>query len=197
MAQGRRRGFVSWFVEPYKQVRLGLIFLLLNLFFSGAIFSLFGYYVLDIYDTVAGYFRLTGAEQEFTLAKFRLPIIAGGVLLASFVITTILASVRYTHRIYGPLVSINRFLDELLGGQPASPIQVREGDQLKDLVTKLNSLSERLGMDQRANSMRAIHRYLDDILAGKNPGPLRLREGDSLADLASKLSQLATRLASK
>ena len=32
---GRRRGFVSWFVEPYRQVKLGLIFLLLNFVFAG------------------------------------------------------------------------------------------------------------------------------------------------------------------
>ena len=194
MAHGRRRGFVSWFVEPYKQVRLGLIFLVLNLFFSAAILGVFGYYVLDIYDTVAQYFHLTGGDQEVTLGKFRVPLIVGSLLMAAFVIATILASVKYTHRIYGPLVSINRFLDELLAGQPASPIQIREKDQLKDLVTKLNGLSERLGVDQRSTSMIALHRYLDDLLAGKEPGTLRLREGDSLSELAAKLSRLAGRI---
>lgn len=194
MALGRRRGFVSWFVEPYKQVRLGLIFLLLNLCFSAAIFGVFGYYILDIYDTVASYFHLTGGDQEIAFAKFRTPLLMGALLIGLFVVTTILASVKYTHRIYGPLVSINRHLDELLAGQPASPIQVREGDQLKDLVTKLNGLSERLGIDQRSSSMIAVHRFVDDLLAGKHPGSLRLREGDSLSDLAGKLNQLAALL---
>ena len=31
---GRRRGFKSWFVEPYRQVKLGLLFIVVNLVFS-------------------------------------------------------------------------------------------------------------------------------------------------------------------
>jgi hypothetical protein len=100
-------------------------------------------------------------------------------------------SVRYTHEIYGPLVSIHRFLDDILSGRSSVPIQLRESDQLKDLAQKLNSVAERMVNDQRAGPLVAIHRYLDDLIEGKEPAPLKLRDNDHFAELADKLTRLA------
>ncbi len=186
-AQGRRRGFASWFVEPYKQVRLGLIFLLVNSAFAILLLSVFGYYVWDMYMSVATYFQLAGGESATILSKFTVPLAVGGGLILLFVIATILVSVRYTHEIYGPLVSIHRFLDDMLAGRSPSPIQLRDSDQLQDLALKLNALAERLATDQRAGTLVAIHRYLDEAIAGKKPGIIKLRGGDSFSDLAEKI----------
>ena len=194
MAKGRRRGFKSWFVEPYKQVRLGLMFLLVNLCFTVLIIGVFGYYVFDIYEAVSTYFKLSGAESAMTLAKFTVPLVVCGGLMLLFVLTTILVSVRYTHEIYGPLVSIHRYLDDVLSGRGSSPIQLRESDQLKDLARKLNNVAERLASDQRAGPMMAVHRFVDDLLDGRRPQPLKLRDSDHLGDLATKLNKLATQM---
>jgi len=193
MAKGRRRGFVSWFVEPYKQVRLGLMFLLVNFAFSALIVGVFGYFVLDMYDAVVTYFKLSGAESAMTQQKFGVPIAIGGALIVLFVLTTILVSVRYTHEIYGPLVSIHRYLDEILGGRAPSPINLRESDQLKDLAGKLNLMAERLVTDNRAGPLVAVHRFLDEMIEGKNPQPLKLRDNDHFFDLAAKLNKLAAK----
>lgn len=192
--KGRRGGIRSWFVEPYRQVRLGLMFLVVNFVFAAAIVAVFGYYVWEMYAAVQSYFKLTGAESSAALQKFVLPIVAGSTLIGLFVITTILVSVRYTHEIYGPLVSIHRYLDELLSGRTPIPIQLRESDQLKDLAIKLNSVAERLSTDQRAGPMKAVHRYMDELLDGKAPEPLKLRDTDPLNDLANKLSRLAQKM---
>jgi signal transduction histidine kinase len=194
MSKGRRRGFASWFVEPYKQVRLGLMFLLVNFAFSALIIGVFGYYVLDIYEAVVTYFKLSGNESAITLQKFSVPITIGATLIFLFVVTTILVSVRYTHEIYGPLVSINRYIDDLLEGTTPTPIQLRESDQLKDLAIKLNSLAERMGADNRAGPMIALHRFLDELIAGNSPAPIKLRENDHFAELAAKLNQVAARV---
>lgn len=191
MAKSRRRGFTSWFVEPYKQVRLGLMFLLVNGVFAAVFLGVFGYYVLEMYDTVVTYFKLSGQESAVTFEKFSIPIVIGGLLIFIFVVTTILVSVRYTHEIYGPLVSIHRFLDDLLAGRTTVPIHLRESDQLQDLAEKLNNVAERLSTDQRAGPLVAIHRYLDDVLEGKEPAPLKLRDNDHFAELANKLSRLS------
>ncbi len=192
-AQGRRRGFASWFVEPYKQVRLGLIFLLVNSAFAVLILSVFGYYVWDMYMSVATYFKLSGGEASGMLSKFAFPLAIGLALIVLFVATTILVSVRYTHEIYGPLVSIHRFLDDMLSGRSPAPIQLRDSDQLQDLAIKLNSLAERMATDQRAGTLIAIHRYLDDVLGGKKPAPIKLRGGDSFSDLAEKIVKITER----
>ena len=193
MALGRRRGFQGWFVEPYKQVRLGLMFLLVNFCFSILIIGVFGYYIFDMYDAVSTYFHLSGEENSQAMGKFAVPMVIGGSLMFLFVLTTILVSVRYTHEIYGPLVSIHRYLDDLLNGRAPSPINLRESDQLKDLAIKLNSVAERMSLDQRAGPMVAIHRFLDDLNAGKVPSPLKLRDNDHFAELAEKLNKLAKR----
>lgn len=194
MAKGRRRGFVSWFVEPYKQVRLGLMFLLVNFAFSILIIGVFGYYVLEMYSAVSTYFKLSGAENQVTMQKFGVPIASGSALILLFVVTTIMVSVRYTHHIYGPLVSIHRYLDEVLSGKTPHPIQLRDSDQLQDLALKLNQMAERMAVDQRAGPLVQVHRFLDDIIAGKQPPPMKLRDNDHFGDLVTKLNTIATRV---
>jgi hypothetical protein len=194
MPKSRRRGFASWFVEPYKQVRLGLMFLLVNLVFSILIVGIFGYYVMEMYNAVATYFKLSGQESDVAMGKFTLPLTLGIALIALFVLTTILVSVRYTHEIYGPLVSIHRYLDDLLTGKTPKPIQLRESDQLKDLANKLNSVAERFIDDPRAGPLVQVHKYLDEIIAGHKPPPIKLRDNDHYAELVTKLNQIAGRL---
>lgn len=194
---GRRGGVKSWFVEPYRQVKLGLIFLLVNLVFSVLIFGIFGYYVWEMYQAVSAYFQLSDPQSAVMATKFTAPIIAGALLIALFVLSTIMLSVRYTHQIYGPLVSIHRFLDDLLNGNKPDNLQLRESDQLKELAERLNSLAERYNADQRHSSMVPIYRYLDEILAGKSPSALQLRDSDQMSELAVKLNKLAEMLKRK
>lgn len=47
-----------------------------------------------------------------------------------------------THRYYGPLVSIERFIDDLKEGQYQSRVTIRSKDELQDLAHKLNDLAE-------------------------------------------------------
>ena len=168
MVKGRRRGFKGLVVEPYMQIRLGLMFLLVNFLFAALIIGVFGYYVYEIYDAVVTYFKLSGNESVITMQKFAVPVGIGAGLIFLFILTTILVSIRYTHEIYGPLVSIHRYLDDLLQGRTPNSIQLRESDQLKDLADKLNSIAERFVDDQRAGPMVKVHRFLGRISCGKN-----------------------------
>ncbi len=191
---GRRRGFTSWFVEPYRQVKLGLIFLLLNFLFAGLIFGIFGYYVWDIYQTLAVYFKLTSDQSVEIMQKFQTPIFAGSFLLLIFVVASILISVRYTYQIYGPLVSIHRFLDEYLQGDVVQPLILRESDQLQELAEKLNQVMYLNPSDRRASNLRTIYRYLDELLEGSHPEPITLREGDQFQPLVERVNRLGKRL---
>jgi hypothetical protein len=192
--QGRRGGLKALLVEPFEQIKLGLIFLALNLVFSVLSLGVFTYYLYDIYKALSVYFKLSEQESVLTAAKFAVPALVGGVLFVVFVAATLFFSIRYTHAIYGPLVSINRFLDELLAGKSPQSITLRESDQLQDLAAKLNRVAERLEPGQRAGALVAIHRFLDDMASGKKPAPLTLRDGDSYRELAEKLNKLASRI---
>lgn len=194
-ALGRRRGFKSWFVEPYRQVKLGIIFLLLNFLFAGLTLGIFGYYVWDIYQTLALYFQLTSDQSSEILLKFQTPIMAGVILMFVFIFLSILVAVRYTHQIYGPLVSIHRFLDEYLQGEPVQPLILRESDQLQELAEKLNQVMYLNPNDRRGSNLRPVYRFLDEWLEGHHPEPISLREGDQFHPLAEKLNQLGKKLA--
>ncbi len=142
--KGRRKGFQSLLVEPYKQVKLGLLFLILNFVFAFAIVGVFGYYIWDIYQTISAYFALSQQESILTLQKFMWPFSIGTGLIVIFILATLYVSIRYTHEIYGPLVSIHRYLDDILEGKKPTPLQLRESDQLQDLANKLNLISDKI-----------------------------------------------------
>lgn len=196
-AAGRRRGFKSWFVEPYRQVKLGLLFIVVNLIFSALFLGVFGYYVYDIYQSILTYFELSNVQAPEIAGKFYIPVIVGAGLILIFITITIMLSVKYTHRIYGPLVSIRRFLDDLADGRRPSQLQLRESDQLKELADRLNAIGERLGDGRLQAPLMAVHRYLDDLTQGKKPEPLSLRDSDNLAELAEKLNKLAEMMQTK
>jgi hypothetical protein len=193
-ATGRRRGFKSWFVEPYRQVKLGLLFLVTNLVFSALILGVFGYYVWDMYSAVSSYFHLTQEQSSLALAKFSTPMIVGSGLIVVFVITTIMLSVKYTHQIYGPLISIHRFLDQMLAGEKPESLQLRESDQLQDLAEKLNTIAEVSATDKRQGPMIGVYRFLDELNADKMPAPLKFRDTDQISQLAEKLNTLAAKI---
>ena len=141
--KGRRGGVRSMLVEPYFQVKLGLMFILVNLMFSILIFGVMIWFVWDIFGALSTYFHLTGQDAGLAMDKLRAPMIVIGLLVLAFFGTTLRVAVAYTHKIYGPLVSINRFLDEVLEGKKPSRLSLREGDQLQDLAGKLNTLADR------------------------------------------------------
>jgi hypothetical protein len=141
--KGRRGGVRSMLVEPYFQVKLGLVFILVNLVFSVLIFGAMTWYVWDMFGALTTYFHLTGQDAGLAMDKLQGPMIVIGLLVLCFVLTTFRFAVSYTHKIYGPLVSINRFLDDAIEGKKPSKLTLREGDQLQDLVGKLNLLMDK------------------------------------------------------
>ncbi len=189
--KGRRRGLVSWFVEPYRQVKLGLMFLVVNLVFAGAIFGVFGYYLWDIYQAMVVYFQLSADQGEQIITKLHVPMMAAASIIIIFIIATILLSVRYTHAIYGPLVSIHRFLDDLVQGRKVQPLVLRESDQLLELARKLNDLNGLIGAERHPNELQTINEFLDSALNSDAPAmALDLGQDPLQKDVADKINTL-------
>ncbi|NRA46260.1 MAG: hypothetical protein HRU09_15010 [Oligoflexales bacterium] len=190
-----RRGVIL--IEPYKQLRFGLTFLIINLVFSILVFGVFGYYLWDIYESLSIYFQLDKSESFITLAKIGKPAIIGLVLIICFIATTLFISARYTHQIYGPMVSILRFLDDLLEGKKPSPIQLRSSDQLQDLANKLNQLTQKPIEKFEGggeHSKKQILEGINDLIEGKDFKKLKLPANDQYAEVAGKLEQLAQKI---
>jgi hypothetical protein len=142
-AKGRRGGVRSKLVEPYFQIKLGLMFVIVNLIFSVLIAGLTWWVLSDVFVAVKTYFELTGQDAALTVGKFSTPMMMIAVAVLAFIGATFYVAVHYTHKIYGPLVSINRFVDELVEGKTPSRLALRDGDELQDLASKLNILAEK------------------------------------------------------
>ena len=184
-----RRGMIL--IEPYKQLRFGLTFLWLNLFFATAIFYIFGSYLWDVYDTLSVYFRLDKDQSEIFFGKLVKPAIIGFLVVLLFIAVTLFTSVRYTHQIYGPLVSIRRFLDEILSGQKPSTIKLRSSDQLQDLVSRLNQMSMRLdSLPNFQSSKLQILECLDALIEGKEVAEIHFNAEDPYSEIALKINEL-------
>jgi signal transduction histidine kinase len=144
IAKGRRGGVRSKLVEPYFQIKLGLVFVIVNLIFSILIGSLTYSILTDVFAAVKTYFELSGSESVTMMGKFTTPMIMIGFVVVLFVATTIFVAVHYTYKFYGPLISINRFVDDLIEGKSPNRLVLRDGDELQELASKLNVLAEKL-----------------------------------------------------
>jgi len=146
VVKGRRGGLGSMLVEPYVQVRLGLMIVMLNLVFAVLMACVFGYYIWDVFKAMETYFQLNQAESLVTWSKFAWPLAAGGLLVTVFIGLTFYITIKYTHKIYGPLISVHRFLDVILEGGKPEPLKLRNNDELGGLVEKLNQVYEKLSV---------------------------------------------------
>src|SRR5690606_35219410 len=111
---------------------------------SSLIGGVFGYYIYDVYTSLTETFKLTHGESADTWAKIQVPIYIGAALIVAFVACTLYVSIKYTHRIYGPLVSIYRYLDDIAAGKDPAPLQLRDRDQLGELAGRLNAAVKKL-----------------------------------------------------
>ena len=192
-ADSARRGAIL--IEPYKQLRFGVVFLVINLVFSLLLFAVFGYFLWDVYEALSVYFQLDESQSVIAMAKITRPALIGLILIGLFIGTTLFMSVRYTHQIYGPLVSVRRFLDDLVQGRNPEPLQLRSSDQLHDLIYPLNKLSQMLmeggpGLQPPLSGKAALMEQLDCLVRGGKAKEVELGRDDPLCEIAARVNQL-------
>ncbi len=191
MKQSRRGALL---IEPYKQLKFGIMFLLLNVVFAILVLAVFGYYLWDIYQALIRYFQLDEMQSLVALDKLQAPFIAGLVLLGLFILATLFLSAHYTHQIYGPLVSIRRFLDQLSNQENPEPIQIRHNDQLQDLISRLNSIAQQHAILQKTDSINELKKYIEALVQEKSLPTLQLPRIDPLHPVAMQLERLGAKL---
>lgn len=84
------------------------------------------------------------ALQDLYLELLSLCLILICAVVIIGCITIYTFGIYFSHRIAGPLIPINRCLDQMLNGESNIPdIKLRETDQLHELAEKINSLKAR------------------------------------------------------
>lgn len=73
-------------------------------------------------------------------------------------------SLRFSNRISGPLLRLNRALKELESGQPMGPVRLRHGDFCQDIAQSLNQVAEQMQQMQRViNTREALNAEKDAL----------------------------------
>ena len=195
MAQGGRRGGVrAWLVEPYFQIRLGLMVILLNVIFAALIGGVFYYYMYDVYETINVYFKLTKGQSLDTFMKFAKPLSYAGGIVVLFIICTFIVSIRYTHQIYGPLVSIRRYLDEWADGRTPAPLQLRSSDQLNDLAAKLNEINSQTQntSSPSTSELEKVVEFVESLQRGESAEAPQFGSNPQLKKLVDSIKKLSS-----
>lgn len=143
----RDRTIRSVLIDPFRQIKFGIYMIGAALAFivvSGYMFwSAFG----DQYTQIISIFNIVDPDELWELRLndvFQTNAIRIVVFFTAFLIVMFGLAFHLTHRYYGPLVSIERFLDELIRGNYQSRVTIRNTDELQDLVRKLNELASNL-----------------------------------------------------
>jgi hypothetical protein len=140
----QKRTWFSNFSAPFLQIKMG--FYVLSLCFLYAL--IFGIYLWDSYEEQ--YFRFEYSyEGENAAPLFHQTLqsqyaLAIACLIGIFLLSMLWLVIRRTHRMYGPMVAVNRHLDEMLEDKYSGDLKIRASDDFHELVESLNRLRERL-----------------------------------------------------
>jgi HAMP domain-containing protein len=149
-----KRNLSSLVIEPFKQIKLGLYVMGIAVAFVGICAFMFITAFTEQYQHVMGIFNVVDPNLKWELVTndvFYTNAIRIGVLFVAFISTLFFVVFRITHRYYGPLVSIERFVDQFSRGEYHRRCKIREKDELHSLVTKLNAMAE--AIERRHGSM--------------------------------------------
>lgn len=111
--RAKRRSFRAYLVEPFKQIRFGLHVVLVSLSFA----AIFAYVFLEAFrEQYQQVFELFNVADQTALIENDIFIRNKAKLtltIAAFIVVTLYVVVRRTHRMYGPMISMMRFVAEL------------------------------------------------------------------------------------
>ena len=153
-----QRTIKSLVIDPFRQIKFGLYVIGITVAFVAVTSLLFVQAFREQYQHVMSIFNVVDPNLKWELVTndvFVTNAIRIGVLFVAFIAVLLGVVFRLTHRYYGPLVSIERFVDDLAAGDYQQRCKIREKDELHTLVNKLNAMAEQIEARHLAKSQAA------------------------------------------
>jgi len=143
----QKRRLRNILIEPFKQIKIGINFIILNMLFGVISAGAFYYFIHDYYQVVFNMFKLIKLPPEMSMAlakqanniQFSAIVILATVCL-TFILITFLFVLRWTHRMYGPISSINKQLEKAIQDQDIAWIELRKNDEFQETARLVNLL---------------------------------------------------------
>lgn len=136
----------STLIDPFKQLKLGAYLCSLSLLFVVLIAVMVTLAFREQYQNIIQIFQVPASIQDELIHNdiFQKNFIRIGSMILIYAVSLIFMTFWLTHKYYGPLVSIERFVEQIRDGQYQQRVRVRHGDELQDLVKGLNEMAEAL-----------------------------------------------------
>lgn len=134
-------------IEPFKQFKIGVYIVVTTFIFVVCAGYLFMSSFWQQYQHVMSIFEVVDPDLQWEVITnnvFITNIVKVSVLFLLFMLITMAMVFRLTHRYYGPLVSIEKFVDQVTDGDYHSRVQLRKKDELQRLASKLNRMADSL-----------------------------------------------------
>lgn len=143
----KKRTIKYFLIEPFKQIKLGLYVIIISLGFTCLAGLMIFQALQEQYQQVMEIFSVVDPSKQWSLLLnnvFLSNVVKLSVLFGGYLILLFGVIISKTHKVYGPLVGVERFLDYMVQGNYWARVRVRKGDDLKNLAVKLNLLAETL-----------------------------------------------------
>lgn len=146
-AERAKRDVRTTLIEPFSQIKFGVYVIGASIAFVIIIGAMFVYTFYQQYQHLMGIFNMTDAKDQLELVTndiFYQNAIKIGGLLVGYVVGMFVLVFKLTHRYYGPLVSIESFIDEMTKGKYKYRVKIRQKDELQRLANRLNEMADAL-----------------------------------------------------
>ncbi|MFK7823558.1 MAG: hypothetical protein AB8G05_05345 [Oligoflexales bacterium] len=137
-----QRRLRNYLLQPLLQVKLGLYSIILALCFSSVIILIVYLNMKDFADIVV---VLTEHESEIRELFFEYAAISQwwiSFFVLGFLLSNIIISVTYTHKLVGPTIAFKNQLERLRSGDFSQKVSIRKGDAFMEIANELNLLTE-------------------------------------------------------
>jgi signal transduction histidine kinase len=142
-----RRSSRNTVIEPFKQIRIGAYVIGISLLFIIAMIALVSFSFIQQYRHVMEIFEIVDPTAQWALITndiFYNNAMYLGALIIAYVLVLFVVVFKTTHNVYGPLVSIERFVEQIKTGEYQKRLAIRKKDDLQDLSHALNSMASEL-----------------------------------------------------
>ena len=142
-----KRNWRSTVIEPFKQLRMGIYVIGISVVFVLITSGLFILAFYQSYENVMEIFEVADMKSQFEVVVNQVFAKNAWRVAGAFVVyLAVLGWVvfKMTHKVYGPLVSIERFVSQIERGEYYRRARIRDKDDLQRLVRKLNNMADKL-----------------------------------------------------
>lgn len=134
-------------IDPFKQLKLGVYVAVITILFVIMLSFLFLKAFWQQYQQIMEIFAVARLEDQLVLVTnevFYRNALTIGVFLLGFIGVMLAVVFRVTHRYYGPLVAVQRFVEGVSQGEYTRRVILRKDDELQELAQSLNHMAEQL-----------------------------------------------------